>query len=174
MRVAVLGVVLLLSTRAGADSPEPEARQLFSAGSVAFEAGKFQEAARAFHAAYALLPRSAFLYNEASALRRAFEVTGDRSSATQAIALYERFLAAPDTSMTDTQEAAAQLAALGRAVAARPDQVVVVTRTAPAPRRTGLIVGLTVGAVVLAGAGLGLGLGLGLRSSAAPSVTPRW
>ena len=40
----------------------------------------------------------------------------------------------------------------------------------PAPRRTGLVVGLTVGAIAVVALGLGLGLGLGLRSS--PEVLP--
>lgn len=109
MRLAIVVVLLLVvgtSAQAQPLDPASAARQLYATGRVDFEAGRFKQAATAFHAAYALMPLPGLLFNEASSLRRAYELTGNRESAMDAIELYERFLDTPGTNLVEAQEAA--------------------------------------------------------------------
>jgi tetratricopeptide (TPR) repeat protein len=96
------------TARSGADE---EARTLFVEGRAAFDAGRFDSAARAFRRAYSLSPRPELLYNLAFALDR---LRADE----EALERYRAYLdAAPESPNRPSVEA--RIAALERAVAER-------------------------------------------------------
>jgi tetratricopeptide (TPR) repeat protein len=95
-------------------SGEAGARQWFDRAQAAFVAGRHAQAAEGFRRAFALLPRAAFIYDEAVALERG------RHAAAAANA-YEHFLVL-DPGSTDAAEVAAKVRTLrGQAPPPGPD-----------------------------------------------------
>jgi hypothetical protein len=172
-----LALLLLLASGPVAWADDPfasvdRARALYARGRDAYTAGRYLEAAQAFHEAYEIESRPALLYNEAQAWRGEYERTRIRATAMKAISLYEQYLASPKTQLEDARSAAETLAVLGRAIAEQPAEVRVVTRS---PRRVGLWVGIGLGTGAIVALALGLGLGFGLpRPVEGPVVTPQW
>jgi tetratricopeptide (TPR) repeat protein len=68
------------------------ARQLFDAGSLAYARGRYDDAARAFEAAYRLMPRSEVAFSLAQAQRRQYFVDHERPRLVHAVALYRGYL----------------------------------------------------------------------------------
>jgi tetratricopeptide (TPR) repeat protein len=154
---------------------DAQARELFAQGQGYYAAGDFPEALRAFLDAYALKPLPLLLYNAAQTARRSGKYE-------QALDLYRQYLLAephaPERVVCERYiaELVAYTTAHDHPVApsAAPEPKLVepngtdaLVASPPAPRRrTGLIVGLSVGAVVVVGTALALGLAFGLHASA--------
>ncbi|MEQ8276584.1 MAG: PEGA domain-containing protein [Deltaproteobacteria bacterium] len=96
MRALVLLLLVALPGRALADDTE-RARRFFRAGSIAYERGRFAEAARAFEEAYGIVDSPALAFSLAQAHRRQYFVDKDAAKLDRAIALFETYLErAPD------------------------------------------------------------------------------
>lgn len=90
---SLLARVALATTLAVAPvSEEATARQLFDAGSLAYDRGRYLEATRAFEAAYEQLPDAAIAFSLAQSHRRQFFVDRERAHLHRAIELYQRYL----------------------------------------------------------------------------------
>ena len=68
------------------------ARQLFDAGSLAYRRGRYADAARAFEAAYRLMPAREVAFSLAQAQRRQYFVDRDPARLARAVALYRVYL----------------------------------------------------------------------------------
>ncbi len=87
-------VAVSLATVLALSPPEvTTARRLFDAGSLAYERGRFDDASRAFEAAYELLPEPAIAFSLAQAHRRQYFVGHDSADLERAIELFRRYLA---------------------------------------------------------------------------------
>jgi len=91
------------------ESSDTDARSWFDKGRVAYEAGNFDEAARAFRRAYVLSPRFALLYNIGQAELRA----GRDQLAIEAFEGYLRQAPADDPRRSEVQERARVLHSMG-------------------------------------------------------------
>jgi hypothetical protein len=86
-------VTALVACVALAAAPTPDtARQLFDAGSQAYARGRYDDATRAFEAAYELLPDPAIAFSTAQAHRRRYFVRHDERDLLRAIELFARYL----------------------------------------------------------------------------------
>lgn len=127
-----------------AASLEAAARTLFEAGRTAYSEARFEEALDRFERAYAVSQRSLLLYNIAQTQERL------RQDA-EAMRTFERFLASdpPEDIRTLAER---RLARLRASLAPPPEEVaeqaIQVEPDEPPPSNTGLIVGVTIGAVV--------------------------
>jgi hypothetical protein len=84
--------LLLAISLASAPAETATAQKLFDAGSLAYARGRYDDAARAFEAAYELLPAPAIAFSLAQAHRRQYFVAHDPDDLTRAIELYHRYL----------------------------------------------------------------------------------
>ena len=178
MLFSILAMVLAVEATAAAqdegledppsdtDARDQEARALYQAGRVAFDDGRFEEALGYFERSHQLSGRPELLFNIGSAadrLRRneyalesleaylaALPDATNRRSVEARIAVLRQAAAASSATMTPEGTAARG----NDAAASLPEQ--------QAPSRTGLWVGLGVGAAVLVG--LAVVLGIVLRS----------
>jgi hypothetical protein len=103
MRRSIVAVVLLaaLATPAVAQ-PTPgsqmtaeqraSAEQLFRAGETAFKANQFENAARLFEQAYAVLPLPAIAFSAAQSYRLQYAIDKDPRRLKRAVALYDRYV----------------------------------------------------------------------------------
>ncbi|MBI4954764.1 MAG: PEGA domain-containing protein [Myxococcales bacterium] len=76
---------------ASADDPKAQAKEYYAFGARAFEAGQFRAAAKAFDAAYRLVPRSALLFSAGQALRRQYALDHQPDDLKNAIDYYRRY-----------------------------------------------------------------------------------
>lgn len=183
-RAVAVAVVVWAAT--GVARAEPagraarEARAHLAAADRAFKRARYDEALAQVQAAYAADPRPEFLivfaqvYRAMGQPRRAVEAcelylstAPDGARAAEARALAQAAQQEVDAARPVQPSASAPVAAASVepvAVVSVPAAALAVTTT-PAPRRqrTALIVGVTIGAVVVVGAALGLGLGFGLH-----------
>lgn len=97
---------------AQADQVEEEARALFQAGRIAYDAGRYEEALERFRAAHELTDLPALLYNVALAADRA-------RYDEEALEAYERFLAEAEPDGATEQRVEARVAGLRRALERR-------------------------------------------------------
>lgn len=124
----LLGVFVQGTALASAD--ELRAKRLFTAGSLAYERGRYADAVQAFEASYRDYPDPLIAFSLAQAHRRQFFVDDDPAHVARAIDLYRRYLEAPGVK-TRADEAADQIQALE---ALRP--AVVTPPPPPPPPRT--------------------------------------
>ena len=90
---ASLSVALSLSLATGpARDDQATARQLFDAGSLAYDRGRYLEATRAFEAAYEQLPDPAIAFSLAQSHRRQYFVDQQVAHLHRAIELFEAYL----------------------------------------------------------------------------------
>lgn len=88
----VLAVAPGVARQPQTPAPATTARRLFDAGGLAYERGRYADAARAFEAAHGLLPGPAIAFSWAQALRRQYFVDREPQRLQQAIALYRLYL----------------------------------------------------------------------------------
>lgn len=169
--IASQGVAQVSEAGEDASSRDEEARAIYEAGVVAYNAGRFSEALRHFRGSYELSQRPALLYNIATAAER---------SRKDALALesYEAYLdAIPDTPLRERIETRISdlRSELERAESdapsateAQPVDVPVPSRTAsdPPPTRSRVapLVLLSAGAAIAAMGAVTLGMGLADKS----------
>ncbi len=95
IRCSLLSLSLALAPVHGHTAPDPQtqqARQLFEAGSLAYDQGLYLEALRAFEQAYLILPRPAVAFSAAQAQRRQYFVDRDIQRLHRAIELFSDYL----------------------------------------------------------------------------------
>jgi hypothetical protein len=94
LSVAVaLGPGLTTAARAAPTAAEGnDARQLFEAGSLAYDKGRYVDAVRAFEEAYRLLPKPAVAFSLAQAHRRQYFVARQPQHLDRAIELFGRYV----------------------------------------------------------------------------------
>jgi tetratricopeptide (TPR) repeat protein len=98
-------------------SADVEARAQFALGREAYDAGRYEDAVRAFRRAYILSPRFTLLYNVGQAELR----VGDDARALEAFEGYLRQAPADDPHRTEVEERARQLRATGVVAATQPE-----------------------------------------------------
>ncbi len=103
--------LLLVATLAHADDAADAAKRFYDAGTKAFEAGHFREAATDYERAFAAQPLPAFTYDIASAYDKA-------GASDEALAAYRRYLALPAHDAKDEPAVRARIEVLERARAA--------------------------------------------------------
>lgn len=189
--VALLALAAPAPARAPADANVAEARRLFDRGRHAFDRAQYEEALRAFEAAYQLTPRPLLLYNLGHTALRLQRLADARG-------YFARFLAtdASGPERAEAEKIVARLDAQGtpaprpEGAAAPPSGVTAPQPTAPPPTVTQpapvAVVAAPVGspprrksrawlwgvaAAVAAGVAVGLGVGLGVPRSDAPPPT---
>jgi hypothetical protein len=165
MLLRCMGVLLLLSTTAFASEPQTErAATLFADGKRAFDEEHYQAAYDAFHAAYALTPAPALLYDMAAAQ----EALGRPGDAATSLRAYLRVVKEePNRGALDARvralDEAQRMIEVEQLRAQRPRLLELRAVEARSTRR-GLAIGLGVGGAVIAvGLGIGLGIGLGVQ-----------
>lgn len=104
LTLCVAGLVGMPANETWARAPAPasaqdEATRHYEDGMRLFEGGEFQAAARAFEAAYALVPDAALLYN----LALAWEEAGDLDQALDALRRYAETVPPEETEDVETQ-----------------------------------------------------------------------
>ena len=97
--VAALAIVAALAAPAAAqpkkemtDQQRSEAEQLFRAGERAFKANQFENAARLFEQAYAVLPLPAIAFSTGQSYRLQYAVDKDPRRLKRAVAMYDRYI----------------------------------------------------------------------------------
>ncbi len=129
-----LALALSLSLAAPAVRDEAAtARQLFDAGSLAYDRGRYLEATRAFEAAYTQLPDPAIAFSLAQAHRRQYFVDHDPAHLHRAIELFEGYLRDVDAGRRRA-DAVEQLQSLQTIRAALPDDADVDVDVDASPR----------------------------------------
>lgn len=113
--------LLLLATLAHADAATDAGKKFYEAGTKAFEAGRFREAATEYERAFAAQPLPAFIYDVASAYDKA-------GASDEALAAYRRYLALPGHDVKDEPAVRARVEVLEKA---KPAPAV----ASPAPKR---------------------------------------
>lgn len=166
MAPAGVALSLVLALAGGAHGDEPKARRLYRTGELAFSAGRFAEAARAFEDSYAASPQPRLLWNVAQSYRRLYEVDHQLEWLRRARAVFRNYeeLAATEQERAEARAAGAQVA---QRIAALEAARVVVT---PSSRRAVLrsrAPGFAVGAVAVGAGAAALALTLLARSAAA-------
>lgn len=98
--IAALALVAALGAPAAAqpkkemtDQQRSEAEQLFRAGERAFKANQFENAARLFEQAHAVLPLPAIAFSAAQSYRLQYAVDKDPRRLKRAVAMYDRYIA---------------------------------------------------------------------------------
>jgi tetratricopeptide (TPR) repeat protein len=171
LRLAIVAVLCGAAGAARAD--DAKAREAFERGRVAFTAGQYADAARAFEEAYGETNKPALLWNIAQAHRRQYEVSGDLPSLKRAREVYKNFaeLAETEKERADAgREAQATSALLEQEEHKRAEEAkrreakpTVVVQAAPEgpPFYKKAWFWVTVAAVVVVGAATGIVLALG-------------
>ena len=181
-------LLLSLTATAHADDTRQQAKQAFTLGQSAYNAGQYRAAALSFKLAYELDHLAPLLFNMAQAWRRDWQLTAERGSLEQAVTGYRQYLASvTGTNDADRRESAQQLQQLGpildgelaeEAAKLAASKVVLAPPIVERRRRRDnlpLIIGISVGGAAVLALTLGLGLGLGLRGdNGPPTVTPRF
>jgi tetratricopeptide (TPR) repeat protein len=92
-RVVVIGLFIASAASAAwaEGDEEVRARELYGQGQVAFEAGKFAEAARLFEESYQESRRPRLLWNAAQAYQKQYNLDSDLRNLRRARALYHNF-----------------------------------------------------------------------------------
>jgi len=85
-------ILVLAAAAAHADTKIDRARAHFKAAEAHFDAGRWDQAAGEYQAAYALAPRPLLLFNVGSAYRRKSETTHAPDDLRAAIAYYKKYL----------------------------------------------------------------------------------
>ena len=100
--------LLLVASLAHADDAAVAAKRFYDAGTKAFEAGRFREAAAEYERAFAAQPLPAFTYDVASAYDKA-------GASDEALAAYRRYLSLPAHDVKDEPAVRARIEVLERA-----------------------------------------------------------
>jgi hypothetical protein len=162
-----LAITFQVAARASADEGDPlEARRLYNEGESAYTTGRFLDAAELFERSYRLAPRSALLWNIASALQKQYVVDGKREHLTHARAVYDTYSVLDDVSEAERQDATRRMAeidaVLARLVApttTATSPVAAAATSRPPPRRPrAWVIGVSVAAAALVVAGVTVGV----------------